>query len=62
MKKITKGDKNYVVLEKIIIKEEEIAVEDIQARIASLSANIIATENTLADYKSQKKTLSDYLK
>ena len=62
MKKITKNGKEYVVLEKIKITEEEIAVEDIQEKISALNANIVAYNASIADWEKQKKELEDYLK
>jgi wobble nucleotide-excising tRNase len=62
MKKITKNGKEYVVLEKTKVIEEEIAVEDIQEKISALNANIVAYNATVADWEKQKKELEDYLK
>jgi predicted nucleic acid-binding Zn-ribbon protein len=62
MKKITKDGKEYVVLEKTKVIEEEIAVEDIKEKIDALNANITAYEVTVAGFKKQKKALEDYLK
>lgn len=59
MKKITKDGKNYAVIEKVV--EELIPIDDIAEKIASLDAMILATENTLNDYKKQKEDLEKYV-
>lgn len=60
MPKIKKDGKDFAVIKRTV--EEYIPTEEIEEKIASVEAMIVATQATLDDYKAKKKALEDYLK
>jgi hypothetical protein len=59
MKKIKKDGVDYAVIEKKT--EVLVPISEIAEKIAGIDAMIVATQNTLDDYKKQKTDLEKYV-